>query len=99
MKLVHKMIDQIDEELEGALDYAEKFIESKVHGDTNRANVYRQMSYDELTHAGNVYEFSTKDIEKIRNIHHMSEVYGEYDAYLRDFAKFVDEVEYDDINS
>lgn len=95
MKLVHKMIDQIDEELEGALDYAEKFIESKVHGDTNRANVYRQMSYDELTHAGNVYEFSTKDIEKIRSIHHMSEeCEAKWEEAKKHYAEFVAKVKF-----
>ena len=32
-------------------------------------------------------------------IHHMTEVYGEYNAYLKEFAKYFDEIEYDDINS
>ena len=32
-------------------------------------------------------------------IHHMTEVYGEYADYLKEFAKYFDEIEYDDINS
>ena len=30
-------------------------------------------------------------------IHHMSEVYGDYESYLREFAKYFDEIEYDEI--
>ena len=32
-------------------------------------------------------------------IHHMSEVYGEYADYLKEFAKYFDDIEYDDINA
>ena len=31
-------------------------------------------------------------------IHHMSEVYGHYAHNLREFCKFIPELEYDDIN-
>ncbi|MBO5285300.1 MAG: hypothetical protein J6B16_00205 [Clostridia bacterium] len=31
-------------------------------------------------------------------IHHMSEVYGQYSDYLKEFTKYFDEIEYDDIN-
>ena len=47
-----------------------------------------------------------KDLPKVERklvegpyIHHMTEVYGEYDSYLREFTKYVDEIEYDDINN
>ena len=32
-------------------------------------------------------------------IHHMSEVYGEYADYLKEFAKYFDDIVYDDINA
>lgn len=32
-------------------------------------------------------------------IHHMSEVYGEYDACLREFAKYFEDIQYDGLNS
>ena len=31
-------------------------------------------------------------------IHHMTEVYGSYEEYLKEFTKYFDELEYDDIN-
>lgn len=31
-------------------------------------------------------------------IHHMTEMYGEYEAYLKEFANYFDEIEYDGIN-
>lgn len=95
MKLVHKMIDQIDEELEGAMDYAEKFIESKVHGDSHRASLYRQMSFDELTHAGYVYEFSASDIAKIKAVHQLSEECEKrWEEAMRHYAEFAAKVKY-----
>ena len=30
-------------------------------------------------------------------IHHVTEVYGEYDAYLKEFTKYFDEIQYDSI--
>lgn len=95
MKLVHKMIDQIEEELEGAMGYAEKFIESKVHGDTHRANIYRQMSFDELTHAGNVYEFSAADMARIKSVHQLSEECElRWEEAKKHYAEFVAKVKY-----
>ena len=31
-------------------------------------------------------------------IHHMTEIYGDYEEYLKEFAKYFDEIQYDDIN-
>ena len=46
-----------------------------------------------------------KDLPKLERkliegpyIHHVSEVYGEYEKYLKEFAKYFDEIIYDDIN-
>ena len=47
-----------------------------------------------------------KDLPKVERkliegpyIHHVSEVYGEYQDYLKEFAKYFDEIIYDDINN
>ena len=46
-----------------------------------------------------------KDLPKLERkliegpyIHHVTEIYGEYDGYLREFSKYFDEIIYDNIN-
>lgn len=65
MKPIEKMIDRIDDELEGAKKYAEMYIEEKAKGNIARANAYKEMSHDELKHASYIHDFATKDVESI----------------------------------
>jgi hypothetical protein len=51
MKMLEKFMDHISGELEGAMEYAEKYIENKAKGNTMRANVFKEMAGDELRHA------------------------------------------------
>lgn len=46
-----------------------------------------------------------KDLPKLERkliegpyIHHVTEIYGEYDAYIKEFAKYFDDIQYDNIN-
>lgn len=73
MKIIHEMIEQLEEELEGAKDYAEKYIHSKALGHNTRASIYRQMSMDELGHASNIHDFTVQDIESLRSVHTLSD--------------------------
>ena len=43
MKIVHKLIESFEEELEGAKEYAEKYIDSKARG-----NIVRAVSKEQL---------------------------------------------------
>ena len=72
MKIIHEMLDQLNEELDCAKDYAEKYIQCKAKGHSARASTYRQMAMDELTHAGNIHDFTVQDIDAIRNVHELS---------------------------
>lgn len=68
MKLVEKYIDHICEEVEGAMDYAEKYIEYKAKGESSRASRYRDMASDELGHAAAVRDMAHQDIQRIQAI-------------------------------
>lgn len=67
MRIIKEMVEHIDEEIEGAKEYAEKFIEHKAKG-SPRATYYRQMALDELSHAEKIHEFAVADIEEIAKI-------------------------------
>lgn len=72
MKTIDKMIEHIDEEVEGAREYAEKYIECKSRGHTARASKYKEMAFDELKHAEYVYGFAEEDVENIRKVYPLS---------------------------
>lgn len=66
MKIIKDYVERIDEELEDAKHYAEKYVEAKAKGDMPTATKYKEMSGDELKHAMNIHEFAVKEIETIR---------------------------------
>ena len=68
MKLIDEIIERIEEELEGAKEYAEMYIEQKAKGNIARANAYKEMAHDELKHASYVHDFATKDVEGIQMV-------------------------------
>jgi vacuolar-type H+-ATPase subunit D/Vma8 len=69
MRSIKAYVDHIEEELEGAKDYAEKYVEAKAKGNMNMANKYKEMATDELRHAGYVHEFAVNEIENISKVY------------------------------
>lgn len=59
----------LDEEIEGAKDYAEKYVECKVKGHSTRANKFKEMAHDELKHCGYIHEMAVQDIEELRKLY------------------------------
>lgn len=71
MKMVHKIIEHINEELEGAKEYAERYIECRAKGNSSRAAKYKEMANDELRHAGYIYDFAVQDVTDIKKVYPM----------------------------
>lgn len=69
MQLIKKYVEQIDDELEGAKEYAEKYVEYKVKGDMQRASKYKEMAHDELKHAMNEHEWAIKEVEELSKVY------------------------------
>lgn len=69
MRMIKNYIEKINEEIKGAKEYAEKYVEEKARGEITRANKYREMANDELKHAGYIHEFATADITEIEKIY------------------------------
>lgn len=69
MKFIKKLVDHLDEEIEGAKEYAEKFVECKAKGNVARANKYKEMAQDELKHATYIHEMAVQEIEELRKIY------------------------------
>ena len=71
MKLIHNLIEHIDDEIEGAKEYAEKYIDCKARGNMTRAEKYSEMAKDELKHASYIKEFAMSDIEGIKAVYNL----------------------------
>ena len=73
MTKIKKLAEHIEEEICGAKEYAEKYVECKAKGDMQWANSYKEMANDELKHAGYIHEKAVQDIEEIYKIYKPNE--------------------------
>jgi hypothetical protein len=69
MRSIKKYVEAIEEELEGAKDYAEKYVEAKAKGETNKASRYHEMANDELKHSTYIHEWAVKEVETISKVY------------------------------
>jgi hypothetical protein len=69
MRLIKKYVDGIEEEVEGAKDYAENYVEAKAKGDMSKANRYKEMANDELKHASYLHEWAVNEIGAISKVY------------------------------
>lgn len=69
MKKIKRLVNCIDEELKGAKDYAEKYVEAKAYNQMDRATKYKEMANDELKHANYIHAFAVEDIEKLKAVY------------------------------
>lgn len=69
MRMIKHLVEQLDEEIEGARDYAEKYVEYKAKGNMQRANRYKEMANDELKHSMYIHEMAVKEIEEIKKVY------------------------------
>lgn len=73
MKMLDKMLDNLEEETEGSQWYAEKYVEFKARGNMPRANRYKEMANDELKHASFLREMYEADIQELKKVYKMTD--------------------------
>ena len=73
MTKIKKLAEHIEEEICGAKEYAEKYVECKAKGDMQWANRYKEMANDELKHAGYLHDKAVHDIEEISKVYKPTE--------------------------
>lgn len=73
MKILDKMLDHLEDEVDGAREYAEKYIECKARGNMARANKYKEMAHDELKHATFLKEMDIADIDELKKVYPMTD--------------------------
>lgn len=90
MKSIKKFVDAIDEEIEGAKEYAECYVEHKAKDDVHNATRYKEMANDELKHAGYIHEMAIKKIDEISKVYTAPAEMQE--AWEKAHKKYVEEV-------
>lgn len=68
MKRIAKLVKMIDDELEGASCYSEKYIEYKADGIMDIAEKYHKLAEDELEHSSVLHDIALDEIEKLNRV-------------------------------
>lgn len=69
MTKIKKLVKMIDEEIDGAKCYAEKYLECKAKDNPQWANRFKEMSNDELKHATYLHDFAVQEIEILSKVY------------------------------
>lgn len=69
MRKIKKMSDHILEELEGAKQYAETYLDFKAKGNATWANKYKEMANDELKHANYLHDAAVSEINELSKVY------------------------------
>lgn len=65
MRKIKELVERIDDELNSAEEYAEKFIEYKADGESSMATKFMDMASQEMSHATTMHDLAMKEIEKV----------------------------------
>lgn len=68
MKYIMEMVKRIDEEINDAQTYAEKYLECKAK-DSPFAQRWKEMAGDELRHAQYIHDYAVAEIDKLRKVY------------------------------
>lgn len=69
MRYIKEIVEQLDEEIEGAKKYAEKYVEYKAKNNMSWANKFKEMATDELKHSTYIHEIAVQEIEELKKIY------------------------------
>ena len=69
MRKIQVLVDQINEEIEGAKCYAETYLEYKAKGNSAWAAKYKGMADDELRHATIIHDRSVEEINELSKVY------------------------------
>ena len=90
MTIIKKYVEAMKDEISGAKEYAEKFVENKVRGDMQKASRYSEMANDELKHAMYEHEWAVKAVDEISKVYTPPEEMME--KYEKAHKEYVEEV-------
>lgn len=76
MKVITDLIDLLDNELESAKEYAERFIMLKANND-DLAEKFKTMAEDELHHSSIIYAYTIRELDRVEAVFTLSAMLSE----------------------
>ena len=68
MRYIEELVETIDDELEGAKDYAEKYLQLKAEGDS-WSTKFKELANTELSHALTIHDYAVQKIDELKRIY------------------------------
>jgi ferritin len=90
MRIIKEYVDRINDELDSAKEYSEKYVEYKARGDSSKAGHFKEMASDELKHAMFFHELATEEVERISRVYTPSVSMQE--KWEHDHKRYVEDV-------
>lgn len=69
MTRIKKLVEELDDELCSAKEYAEEYLTFKAKDNSGWANRYKEMAQDELKHAGYIHDRVVDEIEELSKVY------------------------------
>lgn len=69
MKAIKELVDKIDDELNGAKEYAEQSLMCKAKGNNTWSQRYKEMALDELKHADYIHAKAVEEIQRLQTVY------------------------------
>lgn len=90
MRKIKALTDHMLDEICGAKDYAESYVEHKAKGNPQLAARYKEMANDELKHAMYIHDIATQEIEELSKVYTPPVEMEE--KWEKDHAEYVEKV-------
>lgn len=69
MYYIKEIVNELNEEIEGAKNYAERYVKYKAKNNMPWANRFKEMANDELKHCNYLHELVVFEIEELKKIY------------------------------
>lgn len=69
MRKIQLLVDQIDDEICSAKDYAETYLDFKAKDESQWASRYKEMATDELKHATYIHDLAVAEITALSKVY------------------------------
>ena len=68
MTIIKKYVEKMDDEICGAKEYAENYVEEKAKGNNILSAKYKSMAEDEIRHANIIHDVATNKIAELSTV-------------------------------
>lgn len=68
MKQIAKLVNNLNEEVNDAKKYSDRYIDAKIHSNIEKSEIYHELANDELRHAELIHQLCVEEINAMRSV-------------------------------